>query len=154
MSGFLDKAKAKAQELGAKAQDAIGDAQAKRKADDLLDDIGRIVYAERTGRGIADGDVRIAALIEQLQVLEREGADILGPLVTAIAAESVPPPPPPPGAPPPPPGAPAAAAPPPPPPVGAPPPPPMPSPMPGPAPAAPPMPTPGVPPAPPPGPSA
>jgi hypothetical protein len=90
MSGsFLDRAKAKANELTNKAQEAYEDVQGKRKADGLLDDLGRIVYADRTGRTMPNADAEMDRLVAELQKLEAEGVPVLAP-----------PPPPPPPAPP------------------------------------------------------
>ena len=69
MSSFLDKAKEKAQQLGTAA---------KEKADDLLDDLGRILYAQRTGRGGADDEAKITDIVAQLKTLETDGTPILG----------------------------------------------------------------------------
>lgn len=78
MSSFLDKAKEKAQQLGAAAKEKADDIKDKRKADDLLDDIGRIAYARHTGRGGPDDEARIGELIAQLKELEDGGTPILG----------------------------------------------------------------------------
>ena len=45
--GFLDKAKTKASHLAEQAKEKIDDVKEKRKVDDLLDDLGRIVYRQR-----------------------------------------------------------------------------------------------------------
>ena len=47
--GFLDKAKERASQLAEQAKE-IGDVKEKHKVDDLLDDLGRIVYRQRTER--------------------------------------------------------------------------------------------------------
>jgi hypothetical protein len=74
---FLDKAKSKATQLSQQAKEKFDDYKENKKVDDLLDDLGRITYRQHTGRG-EDGDTEeIAALVEQLKVLEAEGADVL-----------------------------------------------------------------------------
>jgi len=78
MSSFLDKAKEKAQQLGTAAKEKADDIKDKRKADDLLDDLGRIVYAQRTNRGGADDETKITGIVDQLKTLEAEGTPILG----------------------------------------------------------------------------
>ena len=107
--GFLDKAKEKASHLAEQAKDKIGDVKEKHKVDDLLDDLGRIVYRQRTERGEPGDEAEIARLVGELRTLEDEGTEVLA--AAAAAAERAPPPPPPRAA------APARRSPPPPPPV-------------------------------------
>ena len=78
MSGFLDKAKEKAQQRGTAAKEKADEMKDKRKADDLLDDLGRIVYAQRTNRGGADDETKIVGIIDQLKELETTGTPVLG----------------------------------------------------------------------------
>lgn len=78
MSSFLDKAKEKAQQLGTAAKEKADELKDKRKADDLLDDLGRILYAQRTARGGADDETKITDIVAQLKALETEGTPILG----------------------------------------------------------------------------
>jgi hypothetical protein len=106
--GFLDKAKEKASHLAGEAKGKIDDVKDKRKADDLLDDLGRIVYRQRTERGEDGDEAEIARLVGELKTLEAEGTAVVA---TATATASAPaddtqPPPPPP---PPPPAEPASA---------------------------------------------
>jgi hypothetical protein len=98
MSSFFDKAKEKAQQLGTAAKEKADDIKDKRKADDLLDDLGRITYAQRTNRGGADDEAKIAGIVEQLQALEAEGTPVLGEKEAPTVATAPPPPPPPPTA--------------------------------------------------------
>jgi hypothetical protein len=77
--GFLDKAKEKASSLAEKAKDKVEDVQAKRKADDLLDDLGRILYGQRTNRPADGADAEIARLVGELQKLEETGVQVLAP---------------------------------------------------------------------------
>jgi hypothetical protein len=75
--GILDKAKEKATHLAGQAKDKFEEVKDKRKADDLLDDLGRITYRQRTDRP-EDGDgAEIARLVEQLRALEDEGIEVL-----------------------------------------------------------------------------
>jgi hypothetical protein len=75
--GLLDKAKEKATHLAEQAKDKVDDLKDKRKVDDLLDDLGRIVYRQHTDRGAATDDAEIAQLVADLKVLEDEGAEVL-----------------------------------------------------------------------------
>ncbi len=129
MAGFLDKAKAAAQQAvreaqGAldKGQQSIDEMQVKRSAAKLLEQLGRAFYAEqRFGADRAEVAAALAAV--DAHVAEHGSTGVLAaPEVTAeTTATGVPVPPPPGGAavPPPPPPPPAAATPPPPPPPGA-----------------------------------
>lgn len=89
MSSFFDKAKDKATQLANQAKEKVDETQNKRKADDLLDDIGRIVYRQRT-TGVAEpgDDAAIDALVAELTALAELGTDILDtkPEATAPAA--------------------------------------------------------------------
>ena len=77
MSSFFDKAKEKAQQLTSQVKEKVDDVQDRRKADDLLDDIGRIVYRQRTEATRPDDEARIAEIIAELQALEASGTRIL-----------------------------------------------------------------------------
>lgn len=91
MSSFFDKAKDKATQLANQAKEKVDDSQNKRKADDLLDDIGRIVYRQRTTGAVEpDDDAAIDALVEQLRALADQGTDILGTKAAATAAPAAP----------------------------------------------------------------
>lgn len=74
---FLDKAKEKATQLSHTAKEKIDDVKDKRKADDLLDDLGRILYRQRTEGVHPDDDASIDDLVEQLKALEAEGTKIV-----------------------------------------------------------------------------
>ena len=98
---FLDKAKEKATQLATQAKEKVDDIQDKRKADDLLDDIGRIIYRQRT-TGTVDptDDAKLDELVEALKALEAAGTPILeAPAAAAPGASTLPPPAPPAGAP-------------------------------------------------------
>jgi hypothetical protein len=101
--GFLDKAKAAASDLAAKADTALNNASGPDPAT-LYRDLGRMTYDEHAGRPV-DADAK-ARLLAELTTLDQQGR-----LAQAPAG-----PPPPPGAaaapPPPPPPSPAAAPPP------------------------------------------
>ena len=86
--GIMDKVKAQATQIADRAQQAgqvgqakLAELQAKRKADGLLLELGGIVYSERVGRPVPDGDTRAAALVAQLQAHEAEN----GPVKVATA---------------------------------------------------------------------
>jgi hypothetical protein len=89
---FLDKAKEKASQLAAQAKEKVDDIKDNRKADDLLDDLGRITFRQRTGRGESGDEAAIATLVEQLQALEAEGTPVLGTKAERDAASNLPPP--------------------------------------------------------------
>jgi hypothetical protein len=72
-----EKAKVQAKDLKGKVEDKVDDVQAKRKADDLLDDLGRFLYAERSGRPITGADAEIARIVAELKQLEDAGVPIL-----------------------------------------------------------------------------
>lgn len=93
MSSFLDKAKEKAQQLSSQVKEKVDDVQDRRKADDLLDDLGRIVYRQRTEGVLPDDETQIAALVAELQALEAGGTQILKDKASPAApAGSLPPP--------------------------------------------------------------
>lgn len=76
MSSFLDKAKDKTKALAGSAKDKVDDVKDARKADDLLDDIGRIIYRQRTQGTLNNDEARINDLVEQLKALEAAGTSI------------------------------------------------------------------------------
>lgn len=88
---FLDKAKEKATQLTQQAKEKVDDLKDARKADSLLDDLGRILYRQRTGRAEPGDDAAIAELVAQLQALEAEGAPVLGPKPEPVASTLPPP---------------------------------------------------------------
>lgn len=92
--GFLDKAKEKATQLAGQAKEKIEDVKEKRKADDLLDDLGRILYRQRTDRGESGDEAEIERLVAELRALEAEGTELVE--AAPVAADAPPPPPPPP----------------------------------------------------------
>ena len=93
--GLLDKAKEKATHLAGQAKEKIEDVKEKRKVDDLLDDLGRIVFRQRTDRGEPGDEAEIVRLVDELRTLEADGTEVI-PQASASADEPPPPPPPPP----------------------------------------------------------
>ena len=75
--GFLDKVKEQAREIKGKVEDRVEDVTAKRKAADLLDDLGRFLFAQRTGRVIPGAEGEIDRLVAELKRLEDDGVRIL-----------------------------------------------------------------------------
>ncbi len=77
--GLMDKVKAQAGQLAQKTQETaregkarLDQAQANRRADMLLRNLGALVYAERTNRGAPDTDDQINKLISDIQAHEAE----------------------------------------------------------------------------------
>ena len=77
--GLMDKVKAQANQLAQKTQEAaqegkarLDQAQANRRGDALLRQLGALVFAEHTGRGTADSQAKIDELINTISAHERE----------------------------------------------------------------------------------
>src|ERR1700733_12087492 len=77
--GLMDKVKAQATQLAQKTQEAaqegkakIDQAQANRRGDALLRQLGAVVFAERTGRGTPDSQAKIDQLVSDLSAHESE----------------------------------------------------------------------------------
>jgi hypothetical protein len=77
--GLMDKVKAqaevglaKASEAGKAGQAKLDAAQAKRKADGLLHDLGAAVYADRTGRATDQTNGDADQIVQQLKDYEAE----------------------------------------------------------------------------------
>jgi hypothetical protein len=77
--GLMDRVKAQATQLGQKAQEAAAEgkarldqAQANRKGDGMLRNLGALVYSQQTGRGSADSQSKIDSQIQEIQAHERE----------------------------------------------------------------------------------
>lgn len=88
---LMDKMKAQAAQLAQKAQEAgkagqakIEDAQARRKADGMLRDLGAAVYAQRTGKATDGTAGDIDRLVSDLSAHEAEH----GPLVASDATDA------------------------------------------------------------------
>ncbi|HEY7323481.1 MAG TPA: hypothetical protein VH520_01540 [Streptosporangiaceae bacterium] len=77
--GLMDKVKAQATQLAQKTQEAaqegkakLDQAQATRRGDVLLRQLGAAVFADRTGRGTADTQATIDQLVSAISAHERE----------------------------------------------------------------------------------
>ena len=92
--GLLDKAKEKAGHLAGQAKEKIEDVKEKRKVDDLLDDLGRIVYRQRTERGEPGDEDEIVRLVSELRTLESDGTEVVAPLSAPVEDQQPPSPPP------------------------------------------------------------
>lgn len=95
--GFFDKvkeqagkAKVQAQDLKGKVGDKVDEVQGRRKADDLLDDLGRFLYAERTGRPLPGAGAEIDRIVGELKGLEADGIPILPDAAVAPPAPAPP----------------------------------------------------------------
>ena len=75
---LLEKAKETAIHLTDLAKEKVDELKDKRKAGDLLDDLGRAVFRQRTGRGEAGDDAAIASIVAELEALEAGGTAVLG----------------------------------------------------------------------------
>ncbi len=123
--GFLDKAKAAANDLAAKADSALGSAESSlaggaspKQAEPMIRDLGVIAYLEATGRPLADADEQRRRCVEGIQTIESQTTLNLqmtsaappapGTTTGAPPGPTAAPPPPASAAPPPPPGANAA----------------------------------------------
>lgn len=84
--GLMDRVKAQATQLAQKTQEAaaegkarIDQAQANRRGDALLRNLGAVVYADRTGRGGPDSQAKVDQLIADISAHEREnGLNLAG----------------------------------------------------------------------------
>jgi hypothetical protein len=84
--GLMDRVKAQATVLAEKAQETARDskakfdqAQAKRRGDVLLRNLGAAVYAERTGRGTPSTAADIDRLVAEIKAHEAENGISLTP---------------------------------------------------------------------------
>jgi len=73
--GFLDKAKEQVHKVVESTKDKVDDIKDKRKANELFDDLGRIVYRQHTNRAAEGDEAEIARIVAELQALEAEDAD-------------------------------------------------------------------------------
>lgn len=73
----MDKVKDQAKELKEKVEEKVEDVRHKREAAHLLDDLGRFLYAQRTGRTIPGAEPEIDRIVAELQKLESDGVQIL-----------------------------------------------------------------------------
>src|ERR1700722_1499683 len=77
--GLMDKVKAQATQLAEQTKQAaeqgkakLDQAQANRRGDQMLRQLGTLVFADRTGRGAPDGQAKIDQLINDISAYERE----------------------------------------------------------------------------------
>jgi hypothetical protein len=77
--GLMDRVKAQANQLAQMTQDAaqegrsrIDQAQAGRRGDALLRQLGAAVFADRTGRGTPDSQAKIEQLISEISAHEQQ----------------------------------------------------------------------------------
>ena len=75
---LLEKAKETAIHLTELAKEKVDELKDRRRAGDLLDDLGRAVFRQRTGRGEAGDDAAIASIVAELEALEAGGTAVLG----------------------------------------------------------------------------
>jgi hypothetical protein len=92
--GLMDKVRAQATQLAQKTQEAaqegkarLDQAQANRRGDALLRQLGALVFADRTGRGTPDSQARIDQLISAISAHEQQNGLNLA-QATAPPAES------------------------------------------------------------------
>jgi hypothetical protein len=95
--GLMDKVKAQAGQLAQKTQETaregkarLDQAQANRRADMLLRNLGALVYAERTNRGAPDTDDQINKLISDIQAHEAENGINLSPKSATVPPQGGP----------------------------------------------------------------
>jgi len=88
--GLMDRVKAQATQLAQKTQEAaqegkarLDQAQANRRGDALLRQLGVIVYQDRTGRGTPDSATKMDQLVSDLSAHERENGLNLGDQLTS-----------------------------------------------------------------------
>ncbi len=84
--GLMDKMKAQTTQIAQKAQETARDgkvkfdqAQAKRRADAMLRNLGALIYAERTGRGASDSQAQVDKLVADISAHEAENGISLTP---------------------------------------------------------------------------
>lgn len=84
--GFMDKVKDTAKQVGDAAtsaaksgQDKLEEVQIKKRIGDLQEELGGVVYAQRTGGAVPDGDASFDAAVDRL-------VTAIGEQVTALAA--------------------------------------------------------------------
>ena len=77
--GLMDKVKAQATQLAEQTRQAaeqgkakLDQAQANRRGDQMLRQLGVLVLADRTGRGAPDGQAKIDQLVNDISAYERE----------------------------------------------------------------------------------
>jgi hypothetical protein len=79
----MDRVKAQANQLAQEGKAKIDQAQANRRGDALLRQLGALVYAERTGRATPESQAKIDQLISDISAHEREnGLNLASPQPT------------------------------------------------------------------------
>lgn len=80
--GLLDKAKdaagkaaEKAKQATAAGKEKLDDVRLQRKIDDVCEEIGKIVVAQRRGEAVVDADSVIDAKVAEIAALEQQIAD-------------------------------------------------------------------------------
>jgi hypothetical protein len=94
--GLMDKVKAQATQLAQQTKEAaeqgkakLDQAQASRRGDAMLRQLGVAVFAERTGRGTPDSQTKIDQLINDISTYEREnGLNLTDPSSGASVPQS------------------------------------------------------------------
>lgn len=83
---LMDKVKAQATQIAHKTQETAREskvkydqAQAKRRADVMLRNLGAVVYAEHTGRGTGDSQAQVDKLVADIKTHEAENGISLMP---------------------------------------------------------------------------
>jgi hypothetical protein len=96
--GLMDKVKAQATQITQKTQDAaregkarLDQAQANKRADALLRNLGALVYAERTNRGTPDTEEQVNKLVGDLSTHEAANGINLSPHPVGAPGGGVPP---------------------------------------------------------------
>jgi hypothetical protein len=81
--GFLDKVKDTAKQVGEKAQQGVEAGKEKyeekkleKKIGDLKEELGGIVYAQRTGAAAEDAEAEITRIVAEISAAEAEIADL------------------------------------------------------------------------------
>ncbi|MBO0833014.1 MAG: hypothetical protein J2P29_13695, partial [Actinobacteria bacterium] len=70
--GLMDKVKSQATQFAQESKARLDQAQANRRGDALLRQLGAAVFAQRTGRGSADSQIKIDQLVTSISAHERE----------------------------------------------------------------------------------
>jgi hypothetical protein len=85
LMSILDKAKEtsallnqKAKEKTHQAKELIDEVKSSRKADGYCEELGRVLYRQRTERGLGSDEAEITRLIGLIKDLEDAGAHVLG----------------------------------------------------------------------------
>ena len=95
--GFLDKVKDTATKVGEKAQEAVAagqekleDTKLKKKVGDLKEELGGIVFAQRTGTPPENAEAEITRIVGEIQEAERQIAENGAAAATEAATDAAP----------------------------------------------------------------